>query len=124
MKGRNLYLPRGGGSNTFDIYDIPSGRWTYGYFFSPQAEGFTTGSSYAYDGGDKIYLTRTGTGVVIRIFEYDMVSNTARGKATTTWLQGTVHAGNLMEIVTSADGYDYLFILQNTGTLFSRALLF
>ncbi len=123
-KGKYLYLPRGGSSNTFDIYDITTTRWTYGYFFTPQAELFTTGSSYAYDGADTIYMTRSAANVPIRIFGYNVVTNTIRGIATTTWLQGTVHTGNSLEIVTSTDGYDYLFVLQDTGTLFSRALLF
>jgi len=124
IKGKYLYLPRGGASNTFDIYDITTTRWTYGYFFTPQAETFTTGSSYAYDGADTIYLSRSTTSVPIRIFGYNVVTNSAKGGGTTTWLQGTAHIGNLLEIVTSTDGYSYIFALQNTGTLFSRALLF
>ena len=124
IKGKYIYLPRGGASNTFDIYDITTNRWTYGYFFTPQAETFTTGSSYAYDGADTIYLSKSATGVPIRIFGYNVVTNSAKGGGTTTWLQGTAHIGNLLEIVTSTDGYSYIFALQNTGTLFSRALLF
>ena len=123
-RGRYLYLPRGGSSNTFDIYDVTTTRWTYGYFFTPQAELFAIGSSYAYDGADTIYLSRTAANTPIRIFAYNIVTNMIKGGATTTWLQGTVHIGNAMEVVTSTDGYDYLFVLQDTGTLFSRALLF
>jgi hypothetical protein len=123
-KGRHFYLPRGGNSNTFDIYDITTSKWTYGYFFSPQADLLNTGSSYAYDGADTIYMSRAATNVPIRIFAYDVIKNTVKGAATTTWLQGTIHIGNALEIVTTTDGYKYMYVLQDSGTLFSRALLF
>ena len=42
-------MPRGGASNTADIYDITTGKIAYGNFFSPQQETFTTGTQYAYD---------------------------------------------------------------------------
>jgi hypothetical protein len=124
-KGRYLYSPRGGGSNTMDIFDITKGRWIFGYFFTPQSELFTTGSSYAYDGGNKIYMGRSTTSAPMRIFAYDMNTNTIDGAMTSTLLQGTAHIGNFMEIVEDPTGaYTYLYYLQNTGTLLSRALIF
>lgn len=124
-RGRYMYCPRGGGSNTMDIYDIPTGRWTFGVFILPQNEGFTTGSSYAYDGHNTIYMTRSVGNGPIRILEYDVANNTINGSKTTTWLQGSVTIGNFMEIVETPDGtLRYVYVLQNTGTLFSRALIF
>ncbi len=124
-KGRYLYYPRGGGSNTFDIYDIPTGRWLFGYFVSPQAELFQTGSSYAYDGVNKIYFSRSTTGSVIRVFAYDINKNTLDGAMTSTITQSTSHVGNLMEIVDDPTGqYSFIYCLQNTGTLLVRALIF
>jgi hypothetical protein len=125
VKGRYMYFPRGSGSNTFDIYDIPSGKWLFGYFFNSQGELFTTGSSYAYNGGDIIYMSRSTTSVPIRIFEYNVLTNEIKGTMTTTWLQGTAHIGNFMEVVESPDGtLQYIYCLQNTGTLLSRGLIF
>lgn len=124
-RGRYMYCPRGGGSNTMDIYDIASGRWYFGIFILPQNEGFTTGSSYAYDGNNTIYMSRSVANAPIRIFEYDMANNTINGSKTTTWLQGTVTIGNFMEIVETADGsLRYLYVIQNTGSLLSRVLIF
>lgn len=121
----NIYSPRGGGSNTMDIYNINKGKWTFGYFFSPQAELFTTGSSYAYDGTDSIYMSRSVASNPIRIFRYDITNNAFNGLATTTWSQNAVHVGNFLEIMDSPDGtLSYLYTIQNTGTLMSRALLF
>mgnify|MGYP006267287331 FL=1 len=123
-RGRYFYFPRGGGSNTFDIFDIPTGRWLFGYFVSPQAELFTTGSSYAYDGGNKIYFSRSTTGSVIRVFAYDINRNTLDGAMTSTIAQSTAHIGNLMEIVYDpTKQYGYVYCLQNTGTLLTRALI-
>lgn len=125
FKGRYLYSPRGGASNTMDVYDIPTGKWLYGNFMQPQAELFTTGSSYAYDGTDLILMSRSVSSGPNRIFAYDIVKNRVVGSRTTTVTQNTVHIGNLMEIVTSpVDGYDYVYCLQNTGTLLSRSLVF
>ena len=123
-KGRYMYYPRGGGSNTFDILDITTGTFTFGVQTSPQTEGFTTGTSYTYDGEDTVYFSRSATGLPIRIFKHDVNTGIFRGTATTTFLQGTAHVGNLMEVVETTDGLKYLYCLQNTGTLMARALLF
>lgn len=122
---RKMYFPRGSGSNTFDIYDISTQRWIFGTFISPQNEGFTTGSSFAYDGTDTIILSRSLANNPIRIFKYSIITNKVYGLATTTIIQNAVHVGNFLEIVDSpTTGFSYLFTLQNTGTLLSRALLF
>jgi len=124
-RGRYMYLPRGGGSNTLDIYDITTGKWTYGTFLSPQTEGFTTGSSYAYDGVDTILAARSVASGPLRIFGYDTTKNTFNGIATTSIPQNAVHIGNFLEVVYDPSGtLEYIYTLQNTGTILSRALLF
>lgn len=124
-RGRYIYSPRGGGSNTMDIYDVVLGRWIFGIFLLPQNEGYTTGSSYAYDGHDTIYLSRSAANQPIRIFEYDLANNAINGSKTTTWLQGTVTIGNFMELMETPDGsIEFIYVLQNTGTLLSRAMIF
>lgn len=125
IRGRYLFYPRGGGSNSADIFDIRTGKWIFGYFFSPQSELFTTGSSYAYDGVNTIYASRSAANLPIRIFAYDINTNSLKGSMTTTFLQSTSHIGNLMEVVASPDGtLEYIYCLQNTGTLLCRGLIF
>lgn len=125
IRGRYLFYPRGSGSNSADIFDIRTGKWMFGNFFSPQSELFTTGSSYAYNGGDIIYASRSATSNVIRIFAYDINTNSLEGSMTTTISQSTAHIGNLMEVVSSPDGtLNYIYCLQNTGTLMCRGLIF
>ena len=124
-KGRYIYFPRGSISNTFDRYDITTGRWTFGIFFNPQSVTFNIGSSYCYDGVNTIYMSTSVSSVPIKIYGYDITLNQMLSAPTTTWLQGTPIIGNYMEIVKSSpDNYKYLYTLQNTGTLLSRALLF
>jgi hypothetical protein len=122
---KKMYCPRGGGQAMFDIYDIASELWTFAPFVSPQAEPYAAGASYSYDGKDGIYLSRSTTGLVNRIFKHDITLNQTFGAGTTTWVQGTAHIGNFMEIINAPTTNEpYLYTLQNTGTLMSRALLF
>lgn len=124
-KARYMYLPRGGGSNTMDIYDITTGRWAFGIFISPQAEGFTTGSSYSYDGVDTLLMSRSVAAGPIRIFGYDILKNTVNGIATTSIPQNAAHVGNFMELMDDPTGsVQYAYVLQNTGTILSRTMLF
>lgn len=123
-KAKYIYYPRGGGSNTMDIYDITTGKFTFGTFFSPQAEGFTTGSSYSYDGHNGVYMTRSVANLPVRIFKYNVANNTFDGVATTTIVQNAVHIGNFLETIEDPSGaVTYIYSLQNTGTLLSRAMV-
>lgn len=121
-RGKYIYSFRGGGTNQIDVYDITTGRWEYGLQFAPQGELFNLGSSYAYESGDTIYASRSTNNAPIRVLEIDTEHRRIQGKGTTTFLQGTATIGNFMEIV-EKDGYKFLYILQNTGTLMCRALL-
>lgn len=122
-KARYIYSVRGAGTNQIDRYDITNERWEYGLHHRAQNELFTGGGGYTYDGKDTIYMSRSGTGVPIRILGYNVTKREFTGKGTTTFLQGTTHAGNFLEIV-EKDGIEFIYVLQNTGTLMARALLF
>ena len=123
-RGRYMYSIRGGGTNQIDIYDITLGRWQFGRFNTPQAELFGTGSSYAYDGADTIYLSRSATNTPIRVLKYDVNTESIRGAMTTPFLQGTATIGNLMGFQENENGFKFIYVLQNTGNLLARALVF
>lgn len=123
-RAKYLYSPRGSASNTMDIYNISSGHWDYGIQFTPQTEGFNVGSSYTYDGLDTIFATRSAANLPIRIFEIDLNTHKISGSRTTTFLQGTATIGNMLETVVTPDGIEFIYVLQNTGTLFARSMLF
>jgi hypothetical protein len=124
-KKKNMYRFRGGGSGGMDIYDIPRERWLVSHFYQGQDELFTTGSSYAYAGGDIIYATRSVANTPPRVLQYEMNTNRLIGQATVPWWQGTATIGGFLEVVDSpTDGYSYLYMMQNTGSLFSRSNIF
>lgn len=123
-KGRYMFSPRGGSSNTADIYDLTTGKWTFGYFFSPQSEVMAAGSSYAYDGVDTIYFSKSVVNTAMRIFAYNVNTNHVEGGFQTTIPQNAAHIGNFLEVLDSEDGLSYIYALQNTGTILSRALIF
>ncbi|KND47040.1 MAG: Flagellar hook-length control protein FliK [Parcubacteria bacterium C7867-004] len=120
-KGRLMLSPRGGASNTFDLYDIPTARWVYGYFISPQAETFTTGSMYAYDGENTVYLQKDATG---RVFAYNVSTNAVSALGTIPYGHSTAIIGNRMEIVETTDGLKYLYMMRHTGSEMWRMLIF
>jgi hypothetical protein len=120
-KGKYIFLPRGGASNTADIYDITTSRWAYGYFFSPQAETLTTGSMYAYDGENTIYFTKDATG---RIYAYNFSTNEVKSLGTIPYAHSTAIIGNRMEIIETTDGLKYLYVMRHTGAEMWRTLIF
>lgn len=120
-RARYVYCPRGTASNTLDIYDLAKDRWLHGYFISTQQENFATGSMYAYDGGDRIFLHKDATG---RIFVYDLTDNSIEGGYQLVDTHGAALIGNRMEIVDAPGGeQSYLYMMQHTGTKMWRVKL-
>lgn len=120
-KGKYMLSPRGGASNTFDLYDITTSRWVYGYFYSPQAETLTTGSMYAYDGSDGIYIHKDATG---RVSKYNVTTNSITSVGTIPYGHSTAIVGNRMEVIETTDGLNYLYMMRHTGAEMWRTLLF
>jgi hypothetical protein len=120
---RQMYSPRGGGSNIVDVFDLASQKWQFGLYTFPQSELFNIGSSYAYDGVDTIYMTRSLLNNPVRVLSYNTLTNKIAAMGTTIITQNAVHIGNLLEIVDSPDGTPFMYSLQNTGTLMSRAVI-
>jgi hypothetical protein len=122
--GRYFYSVRGGATTgQIDIYDISTGKWIIAPHIRGLSELWTTGSVHAYDGADTIYLTRTASGAVVRVFAYNINTQQLQGIGTTTMLSGTPSTGNLMEVIKDASGNKFLYILQETGTQLTRALV-
>ena len=119
-KGKLLLSPRGGGSHTFDMYDLRTNRWKYGMFILGQGETLTTGTMYAVD-GDRIYFQRDATG---RIMYYDYVKNEIRPFATIPYGMSTAVLGNRMEIIQTEDGLKYLYVMRHAGTEMWRTLIY
>ena len=88
---------------------------------SPQAETLSTGSMYAYDGGDRIYFTKD---VTQRLYYLDVTTYTVYGAGQYPYLAGSAIIGNKMEVFTTVDGLKYLWLNRPANTECYRQLLF
>lgn len=120
-KGRWLVSFRGGGSTFVDIYDIPSNTWELSPFIGPNFTSFTTGSMYAYDGHDSIYMSKDSTN---RIYVLNLNTLETNAVASIPYAHGTAILGKRMEVIETADGLQYLYIMRHTGQEMWRTLKF
>jgi len=120
LNNKYLYMFRGNATAELGRYNITTEVYEPITFF-PLTETLTTGTSYAYDGVDRIYFQKDATG---RCYYYDIVSNDIVNSSTTPYSQGTAAVGNRMEVVTTEDNLKYLYMIRNGGQEFWRCLLF
>ena len=110
-KGRYFIASRGGGSHTFDYYDLRTDRWTYGNYLLGQGDTLTTGTMYTYDGQDKLYFTKDATA---RISFLDISKKALKPLCTIPYGQGAAVLGNRMESVTTSTGLKYLYVMRHS----------
>lgn len=123
-RARYIYSPRGGGANQIDRYDILTGKWDFGLSVHPQSELYTAGSSYCYDGADRVFLARNVASGVTRVFAMNVATQEITGIGTTTILNGAAHNGNFLEYIENPDGdVGYLYTMMNTTTLMCRTMI-
>jgi hypothetical protein len=120
LNNNYIYMFRGGATGELGRYNITKEIFEPITFF-PFTETLTTGTSYAYNGGDRIYIQKDATG---RCYYYDLVLNDMVNSSTTPYSQGTASIGNRMEIITTEDNLKYLYVIRNGGQEFWRTLLF
>lgn len=120
IQGRYLYAPRGGAVIGFDRLDLTTDTWTL-LSTSPQIETLTTGSMYAYDGGDRYYFTKD---ITLRVYYLDLNTHEIHGAGIMPYLAGTAILGNRMEIFETEDGLKYLWVNRHSNLDCFRQLLF
>jgi hypothetical protein len=120
-RGKWLLSPKGGASNTFDIFDITTGKWDITPFFQPQTETLTTGSMYCYDGADNYYFTKDATG---RIFVLNLNTFQVDAAGTIPYGHSTAIIGNRFELVQQSDGLQWLYMMRHTAQEMWRVLKF
>jgi hypothetical protein len=76
---------------------------------------------FVYDGADTYFFTKDATG---RVYSLDLQTFQVNGETTTPYAQGAAIIGNRMEIVTTADGLKYLYIMRHNGQEMWRTLRF
>jgi hypothetical protein len=123
-RGRYLFSPRGGGSNLFDRYNITTNIWDLAINSAAHTETFTTGTMYAYDGDDTIVIHRGDLANTMRTLGFNINTLQVDTLGMPPYNHSTPVIGNRMEIVTTVDGLDYLYIMRHTGQEMWRTLLF
>jgi hypothetical protein len=119
--GRYLWSFRGAGIVSMDRYDITTDTWQYGNFSSPQSTPYNTGSMYAYDGTNRVYINPSGSSVVQY---FDLSTRETVNSGTIPYGHSTAILGNRMEIVETSDGLKFLYVMRHTGQEMWRTLLF
>jgi hypothetical protein len=87
----------------------------------PQFETYTTGSYYAYDDVDRIYISKEAT---LRTYYLDVVTSTIHPAGMQPYVAGTATLGNRMEVYNTADGLKYLWINRGLFAECFKQLLF
>ena len=111
---------RGGASAQISRYDITTERWK-SLSTSPFFETLTTGSTFAYDGTNRMYFQKDATN---RFYYYDVVNNLIVPSGTAPYTVSTAVTGNRMEIIQTADGLQYLYWQRASNSEWYRVLIF
>jgi hypothetical protein len=115
-----IFIPRGGAALGFDRLNIQTDSWDL-MSMTPQFETLTTGSMYAYDGGDRLYFTKE---VTQRLYYIDIDKSTVHGAGMYPYTAGLAILGNRMEIFTTSDGLKYLWLNRHSNVECFKQLLF
>ena len=119
-RGKYMFIARGGAALGFDRLDLTTDKWEL-LAITPQIETLTTGSMYAYDGGDRFYFTKE---VTQRVYYIDINTSTIHGAGIYPYTAGAAILGNRMEIFTTSDGLKYLWLNRHSNLECFRCLLF
>jgi len=120
LKGRRMFIPRGGGIANIDYIDIPTDK-VEPMVITPQSETWTTGTMWTYDGDDRIYFTKDAT---MRFYYMDIVTNTIYGAGFAPFGTGAAIIGNRMEVFSTPDGLKYLWFVKHTSANVMRSMLY
>ena len=116
---------KGNATSQIDRYDMQQDVWDF-LAYSPLTDTFTTGSSFDYNGKDRIYFTRNLTGYV---YAYDFSLNKIIPCGMIPYVQGgTGYQGNRLFTMSQTDmwnaGLEYVYLPRVNGTEMWRELVF
>jgi hypothetical protein len=124
LNHKYMYAFNGTGTAEMNRYNINTEHWDLMTLF-PFFETLTTGAMYCYDGADRIYINLSTTiGLSGRLVYYDLTDNILVPASTIPYGHSTLVSGNRMEIIQTADGLKYLYMMRHSGTEMWRLLLF
>jgi hypothetical protein len=121
INGRRIYSFQGGGSSALHYYDIALNTWVT-VTYSPSAETFTTGSSFAYY-DDALYIQKEATG---RWFALFFANSDLRPWGTSLYPHGAAIVGNKAFQAVYIDGatrIPYIHLILNSLTINQRQMV-
>lgn len=119
-RGKYIWLARGGAVVGIDKLDLTTDRIVINYYI-PFTETLGSGTMWAYDGQDRLYLTKD---VTQRCYYLDLNTNWLQGAGVFPYTAGTAGIGNKMEIFTTVDGLKYMWLNRQQQQEHFRQLLF
>jgi hypothetical protein len=119
-RGRYMFVARGGGVVGIDKIDLNTDRVVF-VQTTPFTETLGSGTFFAYDGRDYFWFTKEATQ---RVYALDVNTGFVHGGGTYPYIAGTAGIGNKMEIFTTADRLQYLWINRHANSEHFRALLY
>ena len=118
-QGKYLVMARGGATIDFNRLDMTTDLWQMMPTL-PFGETLTTGSMYAYDGGDRLYFTKEVTN---RLYYVDITKQTIESAGIYPYAAGTAVVGNRMEVFSTVDGLRYLWLNRGSNAECFRSLI-
>jgi hypothetical protein len=119
-RGRYMFMTRGGAAVGFDRLDLTTDRFNL-MFTSPITETLTTGTMTAYNGKDLIFFHKDATQ---RIMSLNVVTGMVNGGSMYPYAAPTAVTGNRMEIFTTKDGLNYLWLNRASFAECFRCLIY
>jgi hypothetical protein len=124
LNSKYMYSFVGSATVQLERYNVTTEHWELISYF-PQFETNTTGAMYCYDGADRIYICSSTTlGLSGRMYYYDLVKNVMVNAGTIPYGHSTLVSGNRMEIIQTADGLKYLYMMRHSAQEMWRTLLY
>lgn len=121
-KGKFMYFIKGGTSPQISKYDFTTEIFEMMNTY-PFTEQWGTGATACYDDKDRIWLTNTTASSPQRTFYLDIATNMLYAGPQAPYTAGTAITGGRMEVITTADGLKYLYLMRQTGAEMWRTLI-
>lgn len=115
-----LYYLRGTASASLYYFTISTPAWSADTAYQPKTETFTAGTCVAYDGANRIFITKDATH---RIYYYQLNEDKMYPGGYWPYLSGTAIVGDGLVYVKSEDGAEYIYYRRHTGTELWRMLI-
>jgi len=117
-----LWTSTGLGTTLWQRLNINNQICDFGFMITGfLTDGLTTGTTYAYDGKDNIYIQNSNTG---SLYQLDVKTRIADLGSKIPGAMSTAFIGNRMCIVTTPDNLSFLYIGQSNSVFVWRTLLF